>query len=129
MTTAVREDAEGDGFRSGFRTTLWLEFFLRVRRESGSTVYMEYPMTIRFTQSCPTCGRRVDVRASLLGCEVACQHCGAEFIASANDDLGLNGDSGEALLARAEAALRRAADMVNVDSELPEVQMADKSSG
>lgn len=38
-------------------------------------------MALRFTQSCPTCGRRVEVRAALLGCTVACQHCRAEFVA------------------------------------------------
>ncbi len=38
-------------------------------------------MSVRFTQSCPTCGRRVEIRASLLGCTVACQHCRAEFVA------------------------------------------------
>jgi len=65
-------------------------------------------MSIRFNQSCPTCGRRVDVRASLLGCAVACQHCGAEFIATANEDLSSLQDSTEDLLARAEAALQRA---------------------
>ena len=38
-------------------------------------------MSVRFTQSCPTCGRRLQIRASLLGCTVACQHCHAEFVA------------------------------------------------
>ena len=39
---------------------------------------------MRFTQPCPTCGRRVQVRASLMGCTVACQHCKAEFVANPN---------------------------------------------
>ena len=38
-------------------------------------------MPIRFTQSCPTCGRRVQIRASLVGYNVVCQHCSAEFVA------------------------------------------------
>ena len=38
-------------------------------------------MSVRFTQPCPTCGRRLQIRASLLGCTVACQHCQAEFVA------------------------------------------------
>ena len=38
-------------------------------------------MSVRFTQSCPTCGRRIQVRASLMGCEVRCQHCDAVFVA------------------------------------------------
>jgi len=65
-------------------------------------------MSIRFNQSCPTCGRRVDIRASLLGCVVACQHCGAEFVATANEDLSGPQDSSDDLLARAEAAIQRA---------------------
>ena len=38
-------------------------------------------MSVRFTQCCPTCGRRIQIRATLLGCTVACQHCQAEFVA------------------------------------------------
>ena len=38
-------------------------------------------MSLRFTQSCPTCGRRIEVRASLMGCDVRCQHCDAVFVA------------------------------------------------
>lgn len=65
-------------------------------------------MSIKFTQSCPTCGRRVDVRASLLGCIVACQHCGAEFTANANVGSRPGRNSDDELLARVEKALRRA---------------------
>jgi len=36
-------------------------------------------MSIRFTQSCPTCGRRIQVQTSLMGHSVACSHCRAEF--------------------------------------------------
>jgi len=36
-------------------------------------------MPVSFTQSCPTCGRRIQIRASLLGCIVGCQHCHAVF--------------------------------------------------
>lgn len=65
-------------------------------------------MSIKFTQSCPTCGRRVDVRASLLGCTVACQHCGGEFTANANEGRVGVEDHGDDLLDRVESALRRA---------------------
>ena len=71
-------------------------------------------MSVRFTQSCPTCGRRIQVRASLLGCTVACQHCKSEFVAQN----GLHGESGgefatridsiDPLMARVEQALERA---------------------
>ena len=43
-------------------------------------------MSVRFTQCCPTCGRRVQFRATLLGRVVACQHCHAEFIAQTDSD-------------------------------------------
>ena len=42
-------------------------------------------MSLRFTQSCPTCGRRIEVRASLMGCDVRCQHCDAVFVAHPGD--------------------------------------------
>ncbi|KLU05938.1 hypothetical protein RISK_001789 [Rhodopirellula islandica] len=64
-------------------------------------------MSIRFNQSCPTCGRRIDIRASLLGCTVACQHCGAEFTACISDT-AQNHECSDELLDRVEAALRRA---------------------
>lgn len=65
-------------------------------------------MPVKFTQSCPTCGRRIDVRASLLGCTVACQHCGAEFAAKAGEEQIVRQDSSENLLKRVEQALRKA---------------------
>lgn len=94
-------------------------------------------MPIRFTQSCPTCGRRVQIRASLVGYNVVCQHCSAEFVARSDGEtespstFGLEhagteqvgseqpapemmGDGDPALvdplMARVEAALKRAAD-------------------
>jgi hypothetical protein len=39
-------------------------------------------MSIQFTQSCPTCGRRIQVQASLMGHSVACPHCHAHFNAT-----------------------------------------------
>ncbi len=63
-------------------------------------------ISVRFTRSCPTCGRRVEIRASLLGCTVACQHCGAEFTATADDDPRHQVDEGIRLMARVEKALQ-----------------------
>ena len=75
-------------------------------------------MSVRFTQSCPTCGRRIQVRASLMGCDVACQHCHAVYVAEQDsahlshlsvqpevvaDDLNL-----DPLMDRVEQALSRA---------------------
>lgn len=55
-----------------------------------------------FLRSCPTCGRSLEVRVELLGRDVECVHCGANFTAneasaSAHDDLKI-----EQLLARAQ---------------------------
>jgi len=71
-------------------------------------------MTVRFTQSCPTCGRRIEVRAALIGRTVACQHCRAEFLADISDGspaLPPNhgcGDASDALLDRVEQVLEKA---------------------
>jgi len=77
-------------------------------------------MSVRFTQSCPTCGRRIQVRASLMGCDVACQHCHAVFVAQEDlphrpvhpeitDDL-----NADPLMDRVEQALNRAEDSAAV---------------
>ncbi len=78
-------------------------------------------MTVRFTQSCPTCGRRVEIRASLLGCTVACQHCRAEFVAEPgfNERQGAGDqvqefDSSDQLMARVEELLQQADDRSTV---------------
>jgi DNA-directed RNA polymerase subunit RPC12/RpoP len=34
-----------------------------------------------YVQECPTCGRNLQVRVEYLGKRVACQHCGARFLA------------------------------------------------
>jgi hypothetical protein len=72
-------------------------------------------MSVRFTQSCPTCGRRLQIRASLLGCTVACQHCHAEFVAESSAagrttamEEGDSCDSSDDLMERVEQALKRA---------------------
>ncbi|EMI20847.1 response regulator CelR2 [Rhodopirellula maiorica SM1] len=51
----------------------------------------------------------MEVRASLLGCTVACQHCHAEFVASTRDESAPQAfDRSLDLLQRVESALRRA---------------------
>ena len=71
-------------------------------------------MPVLFTQSCPTCGRRVQVRASLVGYTVVCQHCSAEFKAR-TDDFGVSHSAAtqdvetDPLMVRVEEALKRAA--------------------
>ena len=63
-------------------------------------------MPLHFTQSCPTCGRRLQVHTRLLGQNVACQHCCGQFIAGTSEDAPAH-DSSHDLLARAEAMLKR----------------------
>jgi transcription elongation factor Elf1 len=75
-------------------------------------------MPLHFTQSCPTCGRRVQVRASLVGYTVVCQHCSAEFEARAatgssssvsEEDADAHERLEDPLMIRVEEALKRAA--------------------
>ncbi len=66
---------------------------------------MSSSSSIRFTRSCPTCGRRVEIRASLLGDSVVCQHCQAEFVASVVDDDRHQVDENHRLMARVQRVL------------------------
>ncbi len=84
---------------------LWEGYDLHLLDSCGC--HMEASMSLRFTQSCPTCGRRVEIRASLLGSIVACQHCLAEFKASAEDEVIDSIDGDHNLMARVERALGR----------------------
>jgi len=63
-------------------------------------------MPLHFTQSCPTCGRRLQVHTRLLGQNVSCQHCHAEFMAGFQEDNVRSTDRSQDLLARAEAMLK-----------------------
>lgn len=40
----------------------------------------------RFTRSCPTCGRLIDIPVEQIGRMVMCAHCHAEFAATATCD-------------------------------------------
>lgn len=65
-------------------------------------------MPLHFKQSCPVCGRRLEVPARLLGHTIGCQHCTAEFRAGENQEESSSAaDGGDALLARVEAILAR----------------------
>ena len=67
---------------------------------------MKSSSSIRFSRSCPTCGRRVEIRAVLLGHTVACQHCSAHFVATASNDYDLATINQESqLMARVQRAL------------------------
>jgi len=62
---------------------------------------------VRFTRSCPTCGRRIQIRGSLLGQVVACRHCNAEFVAMASDESLGSVDDGQRLMDRVDSVLSR----------------------
>jgi pyruvate-formate lyase-activating enzyme len=71
-------------------------------------------MSVCFTQSCPTCGRRIQIRASLLGCTVGCQHCHAvfeaqeDFVGAASRQEAAGELHPDPLMERVEQALSRA---------------------
>jgi hypothetical protein len=69
-------------------------------------------MSVRFTQCCPTCGRRIQIQTTLLGCTVACQHCRAEFVSQLESEQELPSVNPQAsqtepdpLMARVDALL------------------------
>ncbi len=73
-------------------------------------------MPLHFTQSCPTCGRRLEIPTRLLGQTVACQHCLAEFHSHSDDDTNPPWtDPTAALLARVDAALQRSQPKASVN--------------
>jgi hypothetical protein len=62
-----------------------------------------------FTQECPSCGRRLQIRVEYLGRKVRCQHCGGQFLAidpaSARSEPA---EQGNELLRRADELLESA---------------------
>jgi hypothetical protein len=78
-------------------------------RPSGNTVAGEtvmFPATY-FVQTCPICGRSLQIRLEYLGRSVACQHCQGSFMAidPAMQPVEKTSDSGDDLLARADELL------------------------
>lgn len=82
-------------------------------------------MSVRFTQCCPTCGRRIQIRATLLGRTVACQHCHAEFVAEMESEGSFAADRintdraasnhSDPLMARVDALLSQTVDHPGID--------------
>lgn len=64
------------------------------------------PSSVFFVQSCPACGRSLQVRVDYLGKGVACQHCQANFVASQEQRVPAPSESGLALLQRADELLK-----------------------
>lgn len=46
----------------------------------------------RFTKSCPTCSRKLDISVELIGRNIACPHCRSEFKANLNHENDLYED-------------------------------------
>lgn len=64
------------------------------------------PSSAYFIQSCPTCGRSLQVRVQYLGRSVSCRHCRGVFVAAdPSDGHEEPRDSGIGLLRRADELL------------------------
>lgn len=75
------------------------------------------PKSTFFVQTCPTCGRALEVRVWYLGREVMCRHCGAPFIASLPNENGGGVDFSEsALMRRADELLEMAERQKHVEA-------------
>ena len=66
-------------------------------------------MVVHFIQGCPSCGRRLRVRAALVNTAVACQHCGQDFVATGNT----SPQSGPSVAAPSEARRTLAASIAS----------------
>ncbi len=62
-------------------------------------------MATYFSQSCPTCGRKLQVRVQFLGRQLSCRHCHGEFMAAQIDERQPNLQSRE-LMNRVDRLLR-----------------------
>ena len=56
-----------------------------------------------FVRGCPTCGRNLEIRVELLGRQVECVHCGADFNAREQASTHVDDKRVEQALARAQA--------------------------
>jgi ribosomal protein L37AE/L43A len=64
-------------------------------------------MPYHFTQPCPTCGRHNRIAVELLGREVCCPHCRAEFVGGADEDASSRTPLERPLLERVDEILSR----------------------
>lgn len=65
------------------------------------------PRSTYFVQDCSTCGRKLQVRVEYLGKKVACQHCGARFVAADQAEVDVHSDSEVSLIDRADELIRQ----------------------
>lgn len=68
-----------------------------------------------FVRPCPTCGRHLEIRIELLGREVCCRHCSAEFRATQKCETPWL----DARVDRALAKAERYMESVDIDPDLP----------
>lgn len=68
-----------------------------------------------FSQGCPTCGRRLNIRVEYLGKRVICEHCHGQFVARdpSSSPIAYEGTESE-LLQRANQLLQA------LDSQAPQ---------
>lgn len=74
-----------------------------------------HDIPVSFHQGCPVCGRLLDIRVTLLGKRVYCQHCGGGFIAADPSTAAPLAERARDrrvadLIERAQLALQQAAD-------------------
>lgn len=67
------------------------------------------PRDVYFHQHCPVCGRMLQVRVSLLGQQVYCQHCGGGFTAMDEELRPAAERPSQTVESRAEELLEQAA--------------------
>jgi len=79
-----------------------------------------HDIPVSFHQGCPVCGRLLQIRVTLLGRRVYCQHCGGGFIAADPSSCGPSSERARDrrvadLIARAEMALQQAAESTSLE--------------
>ena len=86
---------------------------------------------VRFIRSCPTCGRRIQIRGSLLGRVVACGHCNAEFVASSSDEMPGQVDEATRLMERVDSMLSQsqAGLVASQAAEVPKAPVSNHMTG
>jgi len=70
-------------------------------------------MPYHFTQSCPTCGRQNRIAVELLGRQVSCPHCQAEFFGGGQENMPSKSVLQRPLLERVDEMLRRSAPLTS----------------
>ena len=75
------------------------------------------PEMTYFSQECPTCGRRLQIRVKYLGRTVRCSHCGGTLVASESNESIFDepATAGSTVLKRADELLRDFRDQMKDD--------------